>query len=55
MNEKVKFISRALDGEKMTDLCREFGISTKTGYKYLNRYKQEGIEVSMKNQGPHNI
>ena len=43
MSERIKFIARALDGERMTDLCKEFGISTKTGYKYLKRYKTEGI------------
>ena len=26
----------------MTDICREFGISRKTGYKLFNRYKEEG-------------
>ncbi|KCZ54333.1 integrase core domain-containing protein, partial [Hyphomonas chukchiensis] len=32
-----------LEGESMTDLCREFGISRKTGYKIFNRYKEEGL------------
>jgi len=27
----------------MTDLCREFGISRKTGYKIMSRYKDEGV------------
>ena len=26
----------------MSDVCREFGISRKTGYKIFNRYKEEG-------------
>lgn len=26
----------------MTDLCREYGISRKTGYKLFNRYKEHG-------------
>jgi transposase len=29
----------------MCDLAREFGISRKTGYKILNRYKQHGLEA----------
>lgn len=29
----------------MSDVCRAFGISRKTGYKIFNRYKQEGIEA----------
>jgi hypothetical protein len=31
MDERLKFIARLLDGEKMAVLCREFGISRKTG------------------------
>ena len=42
MGERLRFIARLIDGEAMTDLCREFGISRKTGYKILNRYKEEG-------------
>jgi hypothetical protein len=33
MDERLKFIARLLDGEQMAGLCREFGISRKTGYK----------------------
>jgi len=29
----------------MSDLAREFGISRKTGYKILNRYKEHGLEA----------
>ena len=29
----------------MTDVCREFGISRKTGYKILDRYKEHGLEA----------
>jgi putative transposase len=35
-------VARLLDGEKMAVLCREFGISRKTGYKIFNRYREEG-------------
>ena len=31
MDEKLKFVSRFLDGEKIAALCREFGISRVTG------------------------
>ncbi len=44
MDEKLKFIVRLLDGEPMSQLCREFGISRKTGYKIWDRYKECGIE-----------
>lgn len=43
MDERLKFVARLLDGEKMTVLCREFGISRKTGYKIYSRYKDVGM------------
>jgi transposase InsO family protein len=43
MDERLRFVAKLLDGEKMTVVCREFGISRKTGYKIFNRYKDEGI------------
>lgn len=43
MNERMKFIGRLLEGEKMVELCREFGISRKTGYKFWQRYKSVGL------------
>lgn len=45
MDEKLKFIARLLEGEKMSPLCREFGISRKTGYKLWARYKDMGNEA----------
>jgi len=44
VEERLRFIARLLDGEKMAGLCREFGISRKTGYKIYNRYKDCGID-----------
>ena len=44
MDERLKFVARLLDGEKMARLCREFGISRKTGYKLFTRYKDHGLE-----------
>lgn len=44
MDERLRFVARLLDGEKMTDLCREFDISRKTGYKIFNRYKDCGLQ-----------
>lgn len=38
MDERISFISRLRDGESMSELCREFGISRKTGYKFQRRY-----------------
>jgi len=58
------FVARLLDGEPMTGLCREFGISRKTGYKIFDRYKEHGLEaltdrsrrpVRYANQLPHQV
>ena len=43
MDERLRFVARLLDGEKIAAVCREFGISRKTGYKIFNRYKDEGL------------
>ena len=45
MEERLRFVARLLDGEAMTDVCREFGISRKTGYKIFDRYKEHGLEA----------
>ena len=45
MDERLRFVSRLLDGEAMTDVCREFGISRKTGYKIYHRYQKLGLEA----------
>ena len=45
MDEKLKFVSRYLDGEKITTLCQEFGISRVTGHKIIERYKDSGLEA----------
>jgi len=42
-DERLRFIARLLDGETMTALCAEFGISRKTGYKIYDRYKEVGV------------
>jgi transposase InsO family protein len=45
MEERLRFVARRLEGEGMSDLCREFGISRKTGYKIFNGYKDHGLEA----------
>jgi transposase InsO family protein len=45
MDERLCFVGRRLNGESMTELCREFGISRKTGYKIFDRYKECGLEA----------
>jgi integrase len=45
MNERLRFVARLLEGEPMSHVCREFGISRKTGYKIFGRYKEHGLEA----------
>jgi transposase-like protein len=47
VDERLPFVARLRGREKMTDLCREFDISRKTGYKILSRYQKSGLD------GPH--
>ncbi|HEY6925802.1 MAG TPA: helix-turn-helix domain-containing protein [Steroidobacteraceae bacterium] len=44
IDERMQFVARRLAGEPMADLCREFGISRKTGYKIFDRYQECGIQ-----------
>ena len=45
MDERLRFVARLLEGEKMAPLCAEFGISRKTGYKIFDRDKDCGLEA----------
>jgi putative transposase len=44
MDERLRFVARLLEGEKMAVLCREFDISRKTGYKIFQRYRDLGLD-----------
>jgi transposase InsO family protein len=41
---KAEFVRRLKSGERMTDLCREYGIHRQTGYEVLRAYEAGGIE-----------
>jgi hypothetical protein len=45
MDEKLRFVARYLDGEKIAALCREFGISRVTGHSIIDRYRDSGMEA----------
>ena len=45
VDERLRFVARLLDGEAMSEVCRAFGISRKTGYKIFERYKEHGLEA----------
>ena len=44
MDERMQFVARRLAGEPMAELCREFGIARKTGYKIFDRYQECGVQ-----------
>lgn len=45
MDERLKFLGEYLKQERsMSALCRDFGISRKTGYKLVSRYLLEGSD-----------
>jgi transposase InsO family protein len=39
---RVEFVTRHQRGERVSDLCREYGISRKTGHAILKRFKASG-------------
>src|SRR6266705_3701473 len=45
MDERRRLVAQLLDGEAMSQVCRSFGISRKTGYKIFERYKEHGLEA----------
>ena len=46
MDERARFIIDVLDGTySMVELCEYYRISRKTGYKWLERYRQGGMEA----------
>jgi transposase InsO family protein len=54
MDERMRFVIRLKEGESMASLCREFGISRKTGYKIVDRYEECGLEgLSDRSRRPH--
>jgi transposase-like protein len=43
MDQRVRFISEYLDRHfSVAEICRQFNISRKTGYKWLTRYEAYG-------------
>ncbi len=40
---RLEIVNRLTKGERISDLCREYGISRKTGDKYKQRFKRLGV------------
>lgn len=55
MEERMKFVCEYLDGDVwMAALCRDYGVSRKTGYKWLARYRAEGLlGLRDRSRAPH--
>lgn len=54
MDERMRFIVAASEADAvMSEVCAEFGISRQTGYKWLGRYRAEGVEgLSERSRAP---
>ena len=45
MEERMRFVMAAVDNaEPFAMVCRRFGVSRKVGYKWLERYRDEGVD-----------
>lgn len=55
-DQRKKLIENYLSGNRtMTDLCEHFGVSRKTAYKWIERYRKSGIEgLKDQSKAPHN-
>lgn len=55
MEQRCKFVVAHLAGrESMTELCERFGVSRRTGYKWLSRYAKAGFwGLEERSRAPH--
>ena len=55
VNERLQFVAAAQRGlQSMTELCAQYGISRKTGYKLLRRFEDSGPEgLRDRSRSPH--
>lgn len=55
MDEKLLFIADHLrGGASLRELCNRYGISRKTGYKWIERYRQAGVDgLHEQSRRPH--
>jgi transposase InsO family protein len=52
----MDLIARLKKGERVTDLCTEYGISRKTGHKFKKRFEEAGaVGLFDKSRAPRNI
>src|ERR1700719_795582 len=55
MEERLRFIQEwHSESWSMAELCRDFGVTRKTGYKWLERYEAGGMEgLQDESRAPH--
>ncbi len=56
MEQRIEFIVRAaVGGSSFSELCREYGISRPTGYRWMRRYLETGTFSELKelSRRPH--
>ncbi len=55
MNERLTFVQAALsDRFTMAEVCARYGVSRKTGYKWIARYAEEGRRgLGDRSRAPH--
>ena len=54
MDERLRFVAEVLEGRSVAAVCREFGVSRKTGHKWLARYRELGPEGLVdRSRAPH--
>ena len=55
MSERLKFVQACLDRrEAIVAICDRFGISEKTGHKYLRRFREAGVDgLADRSHAPH--
>ena len=45
VEERMRFVMAIMEREEaFAAVCRQFGVSRKTGYKWLERYLEDGLE-----------
>lgn len=55
MNERMRFVTDwERDLYSMVELCERYGVSRKTGYKWIARYEHEGLDgLRERSRAPH--
>lgn len=55
MEQRIRFVLEALEGwDSMSEPCARYGISRRVGYKWLDRYRRQGLEgLADRSRAPH--